>query len=238
MNAHEPLDVPMSERAFYALRGKILRCEYEPGEKLKMEALQRDLGFSSSPLREALNRLAVEGLVVNDERRGFSSAPISLEDLREVTRLRLMLDGDALAESIEHGDDQWEANIVTAFHWLSRIEARHGEGPLTLNADWTMRHKDFHMALLAACSSRKLLKLSSALFDQSERYRRLSIKHRVEPRKKAAEHGQIMDVVLSRDKEAALTLLRDHISRTADNVAAVLGKLSVAPKTKKEIIDE
>ncbi len=233
MGANELLDVPLSEQAFQKLRGKILRCEYEPGEKLKMETLQRDLGFSSSPLREALNRLAVEGLVVSDERRGFSAAPVSLEDLREVTRLRLMLDCEALGESIERGDDQWEANIVTANHWLARIGAKHADGPLTLNEDWTLRHKDFHLALLAACSSRKLLKLSSALFDQSERYRRLSIKHRTEPRKKAAEHGRIMDVVLSRNKSEAVALLHDHIKHTADNVAAVLGKLAAGTEPKK-----
>lgn len=225
MGAKEAVDIPLSERAFQLLRGKILRCEYDPGEKLKNEAMQRDLGLSSSPLREALNRLVAEGLVVSDERRGFSVAPVSVADLREVTRLRLMLDGEALAESIELGDDQWEANIVTAFHWLSRIEARHGDGPLTLDADWTLRHKDFHMALLAACTSRKLLKLSAALFDQSERYRRLSIRYRVEPRHKAAEHGEMMDVVLSRKKEQAVALLQDHISKTAENVAAVLSKV-------------
>ncbi|MFZ6774285.1 GntR family transcriptional regulator [Undibacterium sp. SXout7W] len=227
MGAKETFDIPLSERAFQLLRGKILRCEYEPGEKLKMDTLQRDLGLSSSPLREALSRLAVEGLVVSDERRGFTAAPVSLEDLREVTRLRLMLDCEALSESIDCGDDQWEANIVAAFHWLSRIEERHGEGPLTLDADWTIRHKDFHMALLAACKSRKLIRLSSALFDQSERYRRLSIRYRVEPRQKAAEHGQIMEVVLSRNKAEAVAMLHDHISRTADNVAAVLEKRSV-----------
>ena len=229
MGAKEVLEVPLSEQAFQMLRGKILRCEYEPGEKLKMEALQRDLGFSSSPLREALSRLAVEGLVASDDRRGFFAAPVSLEDLREVTQLRLMLDCEALAESIEHGDDQWEANIVAAYHWLSKIEARKGDGPLTLDAEWTVRHKDFHMALLGGCKSRKLGRLSSALFDQSERYRRLSIRYRKEPRHKAAEHGQIMEVVLARKKDQAVAMLHDHISRTADNVAAVLGKLSAVP---------
>lgn len=233
MGAKELMDVPVSERAFQLLRGKILRCEYEPGVKLKIETLQRDLGVSSSPLREALSRLVVEGLVVSDERRGFSAAPVSVKDLRDVTRLRLMLDCEALAESVEHGGDQWEANIVTAFHWLSRIEGRHGEGPLTLDADWTARHKDFHMALLAGCTSGKLMKLSSGLFDQSERYRRLSIRHRVEPRHKAAEHGQMMEVVLSRNKAEAVALLHDHIFRTAENVAAVLGKLSSADLTTR-----
>lgn len=233
MATKDVLDMPLSERAYQLLRGKILRCEYEPGCKLKIDTLQRDLGLSSSPLREALSRLVVEGLVVNDERRGFSAAPVSVDDLRDVTRLRLMLDCEALAESIEHGDDQWEANIVAAQHWLSLIEARHGDGPLTLDADWTIRHKDFHMALLAGCTSGKLMKLSSGLFDQSERYRRLSIRHRVEPRHKAAEHGQIVEVVLARNKAGAVAMLHDHISRTAENVALVLGKLSAADTINK-----
>jgi GntR family carbon starvation induced transcriptional regulator len=233
MATKEVLEMPLSERAFQLLRGKILRCEYEPGCKLKMDMLQRDLGLSSSPLREALSRLVVEGIVVSDERRGFSAAPVSLEDLRELTRLRLMFDGEALAESIECGGDQWEANIVAAFHWLSRIEGRHREGPLTLDADWTLRHKDFHMALLAGCSSGKLLRLSSGLFDQSERYRRLSIRHRIEPRHKVAEHAQLMDVVLARKKDEAIRLLRDHIERTAENVAAVLEKLATGTDTTR-----
>lgn len=233
MGAKDFLDMPLTERSFQIVKSKILSGEYEPGMKLKIEALQRDLGLSSSPLREALSRLVVEGLVVSDERRGFSAAPVSVEDLQEVTRLRLMLDCDALAESIDQGDDQWEANIVAAFHWLSRIEERHGEGPLTLDVDWTVRHKDFHMALLAGCSSPKLRRLSSALFDQSERYRRLSIRHRVEPRHKAAEHGQIMEVVLARKKDEALAQLRDHISRTAENVACVLSKLASTSTTVK-----
>jgi DNA-binding GntR family transcriptional regulator len=233
MATKEVLDMPLSERAFQLLRGKIMRGEYEPGGKLKMDTLQRDTGLSSSPLREALSRLAVEGMVVSDDRRGFSAAPVSVEDLREVTRLRLLFDCEALAESIDKGDDQWEANLVAAFHWLSRIEGRHREGPLTLDADWTVRHKDFHMALLGACTSGKLLKLSSTLFDQSERYRRLSIRHRVEPRNKANEHGQLMEVVLSRNKAAALPMLHDHIARTADNVAAVLGKIASESDTTR-----
>ena len=90
----------------------------EPGEKLKIDTLQRDHGLSSSPLREALNRLVTEGLVHTDERRGFWAAPVSVADLRDVTRLRLMLDCEALEESMRHGDHAWEARIVSALHWL------------------------------------------------------------------------------------------------------------------------
>ncbi len=221
--AHDSL--PLAERAYQSLRGKILRCEFEPGEKLKMETLQRDHGLSSSPLREALNRLVTEGLVRSDERRGFFASHVSVDDLRDVTRLRLMLDSEALVESMRVGDDHWEAYIVAAQHGLAKIEARSDGSPLTLNADWSVRHREFHLALLAATTSPKLMALCASLFDQAERYRRLSMRYRKEPRHKAAEHRRIMEAVLARDEATALALLREHTARTADNVEAAMARV-------------
>lgn len=222
------LDAPLSELAYRTLRDKILRCEFEPGEKLKIDALQRDHGISSSPLREALNRLVTEGLVRADERRGFWAAPVTIADMRDVTRLRLMLDVEALEESMRIGDHAWEARVVSSLHWLVKIEAqaqRAASGTtLTLNADWSLRHKQFHMALLSACTSPKLLALVAGLFDQAERYRRISMRYRKEPRHKAAEHRRIMEAVIGRKSTEAIALLREHTSRTADNVAAAMDK--------------
>jgi len=218
---------PLAEQAFQLLRGRILRCEIEPGAKLKIETLQRDHGFSSSPLREALNRLAQEGLVKSDERRGFRAAPVTVADLRDVTRMRLLVDGEALRDAMKQGDDAWEGQAVAAFHRLEKVEDRiTGPGPLSLNAEWSLLHKQFHVALLAACTSPKLLELSSSLFDQAERYRRLSMRWRKEPRNKAAEHKRILDAVFSRNAKAAVALLHDHISRTSANVEASLLKVS------------
>ena len=80
-----PARLPMStalpptlvEKVFVQLRRDILQGAHKPGEKLKLEVLQAHYGLSSSPLREALNRLAQEGLVSTDERRGFRAAPMS-----------------------------------------------------------------------------------------------------------------------------------------------------------------
>jgi GntR family transcriptional regulator, carbon starvation induced regulator len=220
-------DLPLAEQAFRLLRGRILRCEIEPGAKLKVEALQREHGFSSSPLREALNRLAQEGLVRADERRGFRAAPVTVADLRDVTRMRLLIDGEALRDALKHGDDAWEAHALATFHRLEKVEARiAGPGPLSLNAEWSGLHRQFHVALLAACPSPKLLELSGSLFDQAERYRRLSMRWRKEPRNKAAEHRRILDAALARDAKSACALLHDHIARTAANVEASLLKVS------------
>lgn len=223
----EEPELPLAEQAFRLLRGRILRCEIEPGAKLKIEALQREHGFSSSPLREALNRLAQEGLVKADDRRGFRAAPVTIADLRDVTRMRLLLDCEALKDSIATGDDAWEARAVAAFHRLAKVEARiTGPGPLSLNAEWSVLHKQFHFALMGACTSAKLLEMSSSLFDQAERYRRLSMRWRKEPRNKSAEHKRILDAALARDVRTATALLTDHVSRTAANVEAALSKVS------------
>ncbi len=111
----------VSEQAFLSLRRDVLQGEHPPGAKLKLELLQVQYGFSSSPLREALNRLAQEGLVRADERRGFRVAPISAEDMADITRMRLMIDVPALRDAIASGDDAWEAALVASFHRLERL---------------------------------------------------------------------------------------------------------------------
>jgi DNA-binding GntR family transcriptional regulator len=116
-SASEPA-VPLTEQAFRRLRQDVLTGTFAAGEKLKLDVLQEYYGFSSSPLREALSRLSQEGLVRADERRGFRVSPLSVEDMADITRMRLMLDPEALGAAIEAGDDEWEAGIVSAFHRL------------------------------------------------------------------------------------------------------------------------
>lgn len=213
---------PLVEQAFSRLRKDVLAGSYPAGAKLKVEELQGAYGFSSSPLREALSRLAQEGLVRADERRGFRVAPISAADLADITRMRLMLDVQALAESIEHGDDKWEAAIVAAYHRLEKIESRLSDGPVILDDDWSALHRDFHMALLAACPSERQRNWSTSLFDQAERYRRYSARHRKTLRRKSSDHKKIMDATLKRDTQTACALLSEHILSTQRGVEAVL----------------
>ncbi len=212
----------VSERAFQALRNDVLLGVHSPEAKLKIDALQTLYGFSSSPLREGLNRLTQEGLVNADERRGFKVAPISPEDLADITKMRLMIDVPALRESIELGDDAWEAEIVSSSHRLSKIESRLPEGPVVLDADWTRHHRAFHRALIGACPSERQLALSMSLFDQAERYRQFSARNRRVLKRKDAEHHTLMKAVLNREVDQALALLAEHIKSTQRNVLSAL----------------
>lgn len=208
----------LSEQAFSRLRGDILKGRFESSAKLKLDELQQLYGFSSSPLREALSRLAQEGLVRSDERRGFRVAPISLSDLEDITRMRLMLDVPALADAMASGDDAWEADVVAAFHLLDRLESRFGDGPLVLDDEWSRVHRDFHMALLSACPSERQKRWSASLFDQAERYRRYAALHRQVRRRKSTEHRRLMEAALRRDAGTACALLAEHIESTRRNV--------------------
>ncbi len=208
----------LSEQAFQALRGDVLLGLHAPEAKLKMETLQSLYGFSSSPLREALNRLTQEGLVNADERRGFKVAPISPEDLADITKMRLMIDVPALREAIQLGDDAWEAGIVSSFHRLSKIESRLPDGPVVLDTEWSQHHRAFHMSLIAACPSERQLAWSMSLFDQAERYRQFSARNRRVMKRKDEEHKILMKAVLNREAEQAVALLAEHIESTQRNV--------------------
>jgi GntR family carbon starvation induced transcriptional regulator len=210
----------VSEQAFQVLRQDVLSGRHAPDIKLKLDSLQSLYGFSSSPLREALNRLVQEGLVKADERRGFRVTPISPADLADITKMRLMLDIPALKESIQAGDDAWEAAIVAAFHRLEKIESRLPQGPVVLDAQWSQRHRDFHFSLIAACPSERQLSWSMSLFDQAERYRHFAARNRTVSKKKDEEHRSLMDAVLRRDAKTAAVLLAEHIASTQTNVMA------------------
>lgn len=224
-----------TDRAYQALRGAIVRCELDPGARLRVEELSQMLGVSSSPLREALSRLAGQGLVKAYENRGFRVAPLTLEGLTDLTRVRLIVEREALREAMDNGDDAWEARLVAAAHSLGLVEQRLGAGPkgadgavgpLALDDDWSARHREFHLATYAGARSPLLQAMVADLFDAAERYRRFSARHRKAPRHKHTEHQDLLAAALARQRQDALALLAQHISSTEQNVAAALLAMS------------
>ncbi|WP_439253892.1 GntR family transcriptional regulator [Pseudomonas monteilii] len=219
-----PLNSPLIDVALAKMKKAIVCCELRPGEKLKVAELSKVYGLSSSPIREALNRLTQDGVVEASDNKGFRVAAISEADFREITRLRCLLEGEALSDAIRFGDDEWEANVLGAFHRLNLTERKLDSGPLTLDEEWSARHKAFHFALFSACPSPLMLRMIDSLFDRAERYRRFSAKQRIVERHKGNEHQELMEASLARDSERAVTLLRNHIQNTLGRVIEALEK--------------
>jgi DNA-binding GntR family transcriptional regulator len=220
-------ELSLVNQGYAALRSGIVRGTYPPGVRLKLDTLQQALGVSSSPLREALNRLVAEGLVEVEEGRGFRAAQISAKEFGELTHLRLLIEVDALDRAVELGDDEWEGRVVSASHKLRRVEDRLLESDRTdhsVDEEWSARHRLFHMALLSGCANPRQMQFCGTLFDQAERYRRICRQLSKQPRKKTQEHKAIEEAALGRDRALAVQLLTAHIQKTADRVAAILRK--------------
>jgi GntR family transcriptional regulator, carbon starvation induced regulator len=227
-------DVSTGEHAYRQIRAAIVRCDYGPDERLRVEELSTRFGVSSSPVREALHRLSVEGLVVALDQRGFRVAPITIAGIRDLTRVRLLVESETLADAIKMGSDDWEASLVGVAHQLAKTEATLPSGPTALDDQWAASHRNFHLALYAGSTSPLLVQHSRSLFDLADRYRRYSATERLTPRTKRTEHRQILDGVLERDTDLAVALLRRHIEATERNVVAALaaaaGKQSAASR--------
>ena len=193
---------------------------FAPGEKLPIEALCARYAIGATPLREALNRLSAEDLVIHADQRGFRVAPVSLADLEELTKTLCWIGGLALRESIRNGDAAWEEAIVLAAHRLSRVPREGAEGYSSFNPEWETRHRAFHLALIAACGSRWLVDFYATLLDRNARYRYLAFADASVPRDAEAEHRAIVDAVLARDADGAVAAAEAHIRATAETVAS------------------
>jgi GntR family carbon starvation induced transcriptional regulator len=209
----------LSAAALRELREDILNCRLQPGEKLRFSDLKERYGIGLSPLREALHHLTAEGLVDTQDQRGFTVAVMTVEDLRDLVRMRLEIESLTLADALASGDDAWEAEVVRSAHHLGLMGPAAEQINTNITTEWRRRHKAFHMALLSGSGSPRLRNLCDSLFDQSERYRLWTMLNNVEPRDVEAEHDALLAAAIARDTDCAIELLRAHIQRTADDVS-------------------
>jgi DNA-binding GntR family transcriptional regulator len=202
------------------LQSDILTGKLPPGLKLRLKDLIEKYDTGNSPLREALNRLSANGMVVREENRGFRVPVASNKELAELTRTRCWLEEIALRESIANGDAGWEERIVLSFHWLARAARSADEASKRTSPEWEDHHREFHLALISACDSEILIGFCSELHQRSFRYRNLAEVVEYRDRHELEEHRELQDAVLNRDADTAVELLRKHYTVTAEILLA------------------
>lgn len=207
--------------AYRQLRRDIIEGRHPPGTKLRVEHLKDAYEVGAGTLREALALLVSDSLVVAQGQRGFRVAPISLADIEDITRTRVMLECEALRQSIANGDETWEGNLVGAFHLLTRAEEKLASDVDGSINEWEERNRVFHETLIGACTSRWIRHFLAILYRQSERYRRISVLNRPVPQDVHEEHEQIFKAAIARDAVEATGVLSGHIWRTFHTVASV-----------------
>lgn len=218
-----------ADEALIKLRHEIITGHFTAGEKLRPELLEQQYGIGRNPIREALSRLAVEGLVRGEGQRGFQVAPISRDELLDIADLRQRFSAMALARSIQRGDEDWESNVVAAYHRMTRMEKNLVGDPAGYADEWEKRNSAFHEALESACGSPWLQHFCAMLYEQSERYRRSVVRYPELRPAIHAEHKAIMEACMARDEAEACRLLSEHILAGARATLAILDARNAAP---------
>jgi DNA-binding GntR family transcriptional regulator len=202
---------------FARVRSDILAGHLKPGTRLRPAELAREHSVSMTVVREALTRLAEQELVDWVPQTGFRVAPISRDDLSDLTNVRLDIEAIALRYAVQRGDLAWEAQVLAAHHTLERTSQFDPDDPDRLTEEWAEAHARFHAALIEGCNSKRLITIASQLRDGAELYRQWShsLAHDSE-RDIPSEHRALLRAVLDRDEEAAVEALQRHISHTTN----------------------
>jgi GntR family carbon starvation induced transcriptional regulator len=209
------------------MRTDILELRLQPGSRLVIDLLRERYGAGLSPLREALSRLLSEELVVGEEWRGYRVAPVTEEDLYDLTEMRREVEVMAVTRSIARGDDRWAADLARAFRHMSQATSR------TSNrlGEWSDHHQAFHEILVRECGSPRLIKLRQQLFDHFMRYLRLAPQHVRIGFIDDTDHHKLFEVAQARDVQKCAALIRAHIA-VLDFLVDSLRLLNGKPPTK------
>jgi DNA-binding GntR family transcriptional regulator len=223
MKATSAVDARSSARqsktsVFDELRSDILAGRLEPGSKLPFASLVTRFGSSIGAIREALQRLAEQGLVISEWQQGFRVTDISPEDLADLTDARCEIEVLALRYAITNADVEWEAKAMSAHHVLNRAPMYDVKDPARFSEQWVEAHAAFHDALLVGCPNRRIRTVAMSLRESAELYRRWSAPLHDRQRDIAGEHRAIIEAVIARDSELAGNLLSAHIRRTTDKL--------------------
>jgi DNA-binding GntR family transcriptional regulator len=187
------------------LREDILAGRLEPGAELSEVALAKEFGTSRGPLREALGRLASEGLVTITPRRGAVVAQLSREEFIDAYQVREALETLAVRLAVPLLSDAEIAHLRELCELMDRA-ARHDEVRVFFDTN-----DSFHEALVRGSRNRKLHDVHRMLVGQMVPYLPRSLELRGNLQQSVAEHQAILAAIEERDPERAAKLLAEHI---------------------------
>jgi DNA-binding GntR family transcriptional regulator len=208
------------EGAYVRLRDDIVEGRLAPGAKLRIAHLKSSYCVGAGTLREAITRLAGDALIISEGQRGFWVAPISIQDLEDLTRLRMHIEIEALRQSIRAADPQWREQVRVAYQQMSAVEQ-----PIKpeQRKQWDALNTQFHEALVSGFNSPWTLRVLRILSRQSERYRYLAIHLPNTGRDVHAEHSLIFEAAMAGAESRAALALEMHIRATPDLIVRACG---------------
>lgn len=214
INANEFL--PLRDVVFNTLREAILTGDLLPGDRLMEKQLSERLGVSRTPIRDAIRKLEMEGLVKMVPRKGAEVAQMTEKDIRDVLEIRATLEALAVRLACERMDPGA----------IEELETLRDEFALAANkkdiTELIKKDTEFHEAIFASTKNDKLIYIISNLRGQIYRYRVKYIQEMEDYQKLVQEHGEIVESIKKRNKEKAEGIAIAHIANQERFVIDIL----------------
>lgn len=219
--------LPLRDVVFNTLRQAILKGELKPGERLMEIALAERLGVSRTPIREAMRKLELEGLVVMIPRRGAQVASITEKDLNDVLEVRIALEDMAIEKACARITDEELERLKIAAETFEKTIA---EGNLVHLAE---ADSAFHEVIYQAADNGCLLQVLNNLREQIYRYRVEYLKDEEMRKQLVSEHAKLLEALQARDERVAKELSYSHIENQRRGIIKSIQTEKELEKTSK-----
>ena len=199
--------LPLRDVVFNTLRNAILTGAIEPGERLMEIKLADKLGVSRTPIREAIRKLELEGLVVMTPRKSAEVARITKEDLKDVLEIRKVLECLAIDLSCDNITDdiiaELEENLVQFSDAIRKDDIR----------QVAITDVYFHEIIYQSTKNKRLIQILNNLREQMYRYRFEYIKDEATREALVGEHRAIIDALIKKDRDEGRAAILKHIDK-------------------------
>ncbi|AXY01990.1 GntR family transcriptional regulator [Vibrio alfacsensis] len=199
----------------------ILTGELQPGQKLVVADLKEKYNVGASPIREALALLSWSKYVILEPQKGCWVAPVCKKELNDLYESLRVISSVLLKKAILAGDENWELEVLTSYHKLSRLHFNE----TFCWKEWEDKHHQFHASLLEGADSKNMFEFFTDLINQIKRYRfyaMQTLNSTQDDLFNIQEHEMIMKLVLAKNSEEASELLDKHLLNTMQRIENIL----------------
>jgi len=221
--AHQPLFPikldnckPLRELVFESLREAIISGKLPSGERVMEIQMAEEMGVSRTPVREAIRKLELEGLVVMIPRKGAYVAGISLKDIADVFEIRGALEGLAAELAAERITEE---ELEDLERYLVKISEESESGDLDKVVE---TDTDFHSLIYRASRNQRLFQIINNLREQIQRFRTTSLSYPGRMKVAVEEHRKIVEAISGRDGELARKLAQEHIENAENSIMSMV----------------
>ncbi len=209
-------NVTYQEQAYRYVKSQILSCTFTPGQVITDAQIAENLNISRTPVRESFHRLANEGLLIREARRGWRVYSLSLEDVREIFDMKAALEGMLASKAASNPDKTLRQDLQAAISEMAIA---------TKNKDteaWFAADEKLHNTIFALANNKRAERTIHNLNDQWHRLRIgfAALQSRMDH--SITEHQKIVDCILNNDENGAEKAIQEHLGRVRDDLLRLL----------------